>query len=117
MATLSKANIFVAGIAASVMVWSSATFAVASRPYVDPNPKFFDAHPIWGTIIALYVGLAGLSVFPMVRRPFIGWYRSQTWLVHAEALPGPHPAYIQRRSMTSGRWRPARGRYDWTISR
>ncbi len=76
-----QGNVFVAGVEASVTVWSSAALAVASRPYVDPNPKFFDAHPVWRTIIAFYIGLARLSVFPTVRRPFIGWYRSPTWLV------------------------------------
>ena len=81
MRALSRACGFAAGIAAAVAMSSATALAVSPRPYVDPNPKFFDAHPVWGTILAIYIAVAGLIVFPMVRRPFMRWYRSQRWFV------------------------------------
>ena len=72
---------FVTSIGSAVALWSVAAFAASPRPYVDHNPKFFDAHPVWGTIIAIYIVIAGLIMFPTVRRPIMRWYRSQTWYV------------------------------------
>ena len=66
-----------AGIAVAASSSATALAAVPSRPYVDPNPYFMDAHPVWGTVIAIYIVLAALIVFPTVRRPLLRWYGSQ----------------------------------------
>ncbi|RYC30349.1 hypothetical protein D3273_19500 [Lichenibacterium minor] len=66
-----------AGIAVAVASSATAIAAVPPRPYVDPNPYFVDAHPVWATVIAIYIVIAALIVFPTVRRPLLRWYGSQ----------------------------------------
>ena len=53
---------------------------------MNNQPDFFQTHPTLGIFVLGYVVLAGLVCFPLIRRPIVHWYKSQTWFIHGSGV-------------------------------